>query len=144
MNCNDLHKKLIFFLEAELPKKEMQEIQLHLNDCKECSLFLEDMKKTFGTIDTDKIQESNPFFYTRLKVRLENEAEPQIHFRRQPVLAKILQPVLFSVLLLAGIYGGYKIGGTETNYRSATFKTQEMIPYLNDMKSEAIETFLME
>ena len=144
MNCNDLHKKLIFFLEAELPKEEMKEIQLHLNNCKDCSLFLEDMRKTLGIIETDKIQKVDPFFYTRLKARMENETEPQTDFARQPVLVRILQPALFTILLLAGIYGGYKIGGTTATYKSAALETQDMIPYLNEMKSEAIESFLME
>ena len=144
MNCNDLHKKLIFFIEAELPKEEMQKIQLHLNNCEECSLFLEDMKKTLGIIETDKIQKADPFFYTRLKARMENEIEPQTDFSKQPVLVRILQPALFTILLLAGIYGGYKIGGTEATYKSAAIETQDMIPYLDEMKSEALETFLME
>ena len=144
MNCIDLHKKLIFFIEAELPKEEMQEIQLHLNDCKACSLFFEDMKKTLGTIEADKIQKADPFFYTRLKARMENEIELQTNFSKQPVLVRILQPALFTILLLAGIYGGYQIGGTEATYKSAAIETQDMIPYLDEMKSEALETFLME
>ncbi|MBN2636854.1 MAG: zf-HC2 domain-containing protein [Prolixibacteraceae bacterium] len=144
MNCNDLHKKLIFFIEAELPKEEMQKIQLHLNKCEECSLFLDDMKKTLGTIEADKIQTADPFFYTRLKARMENENEPQIGFNKQPILIRILQPALFTILLLAGIYGGYKIGGTEATYKSAAVETQDMIPYLDEMKSEVLETFLME
>ena len=144
MKCNDLHKKLIFYLEADLPENELKQIDLHLSECTECSLFLEDMKKTLGIIETDKIQKTDPFFYTRLKARMENQPEVEAGFIRRPVFIRVLQPALFTILLLAGIYGGYKIGKTEASYKSASLESQEMIPYLDDMRSESIETFLME
>ncbi len=144
MKCNDLHKKLIFYLEAELPEEETKQIQQHLNECEECSLFLEDMKKTLGIIATDKIQKTDPFFHTRLKAKMEKQAKTGKIYREQPVLIRILQPALFVVLLLASIYGGYIIGGKEARVKSAALETKEMIPYLDEMKTESIETFLME
>jgi hypothetical protein len=142
MKCNDLHKKSIFFLEAELPPEEMRQIQLHLNECEKCSLYFENLKQVLGTIETDKIRSADPYFYTRLKARMENQEEKELS--GQSGLVRILQPALFTILFLASIYGGYKIGGTEATYKSATIETQNIIPYLNEMKSESIESFLME
>src|SRR5690554_3937691 len=110
MKCKTLHKKLIFFLEGDLPEKEAREIKLHLNECADCAAFAEDMKKTLDIIQAEKSPEVNPFFYTRLKARMESEEvreKQQIGF---PVWERILQPALFSLLLLAGVYTGIKIG----------------------------------
>lgn len=144
MKCRDLHNKLIFYLETDLPKEKMIQIQLHLNKCRECSLFLEDMKKTIEIIEADKIQQTDPFFYTRLKAKMENQTESQKKYIGQTFLIRVLQPSLFTLLLLGGIYAGYKLGADEATYKSASLESQEMIPYLDDMKSESVETFLME
>jgi hypothetical protein len=56
-----------------------------------------------------------------------------------------LQPAFFSLLLLAGVYTGIKIGQpatTETDHN--IFAETELVPFLNEMEAEPIETFLME
>lgn len=145
MKCKTLHKKLIFFLEGELSDNEAQEIKVHLNECAGCAAFAEDLKKTLGIIQAEKSPEVNPFFYTRLKARLENQAKKAAKPAGFPVWEKVLQPAFFSLLLLAGIYTGIKIGqpaNTESN--QAIFAETELVPFLNEMDAEPIETFLME
>ena len=145
MKCNDLHNKIIFFLDAELPVKEMQEIKLHLAECAECNAFTEEMKKTFKILSDEKRPEVNPFFYTRVKAKLEKQLEAKKGFVLKPALVKILQPAFFSILLIAGIYTGIKIG--QPVPKPVGFDTDiqhEIVPYLNEMETETIELFLME
>ena len=145
MNCNTLRKKIIFLLEGEIPKWEMEEVLIHMEDCPDCVAFAEDMKKTLAVIGKEKNQQINPFFYTRVKARLENQAEETTVVMRSPALVRILQPAFFSVLLLAGIYTGIRIGQpAKINSDSTIYTENEMIPYLNEMETEAIENFLME
>jgi len=136
---------MIFYIDGELPIPEMEKIKIHLNKCSECAAFYEEMKKTLDVLTVEKQKEINPFFYTRLKARMENQAAIQPVFQQNRIWAKVLQPAFFTVLLLAGIYSGIKIGQPVTaKNSSATYSAQEMIPYLNEMKSETIEAFLME
>lgn len=145
MNCKNLHKKLIFFLEGDLSKYESEQVQLHLSDCEDCRLFLNEMKKTLGIIEIEKSPDVNPFFYTRLKARLENQESTQPYYSRQPVYSKVLQPAVFTLLLLVGIYSGFKVGQSKSaQLANDTFSEVEMIPYLNEMNTEPIEAFLME
>jgi hypothetical protein len=145
MKCKTLHKKLIFFLEGDLPEKEAREIKLHLNECADCAAFAEDMKKTLGIIQTEKSPEVNPFFYTRLKARFESQEENAGKTAGFPIWQKVLQPAFFSLLLLAGIYAGIKIGQpAKPENQTAIFAETELVPFLNEMKTEPIETFLME
>ena len=145
MNCNTLHTKLIFFLEGELPGWEMEEVKIHFERCPDCVAFAEEMKKTLAIIGNEKTPQLNPFFYTRVKARLENQAENVAVTRQTPVLVRILQPAMFSLLLLAGIYTGIKIGQpAKVNSDIPVFAENEVVPYFNEMETEAIENFLME
>jgi anti-sigma factor RsiW len=144
MECKALHKKMIFFLDGELPAAEMEQIKKHLSECSECAAFAEEMRKTLEVLASEKTPEVNPFFYTRLKAKMENQASVQRERLKKPILAKALQPAFFTLLLLAGIYTGIKIGQPAGNTGSAYYQEQEMVPYLNEMETETIEVFLME
>jgi anti-sigma factor RsiW len=145
MNCKDLHKRIIFYLEGELSEKEMEETKLHLAECNECAAFADEVEKTLAVLTAEKSPAVNPFFYTRLKAKIENRASAQYELQQKSILVKILQPAFFSILLLAGIYTGIKIGQpSAVNSDSNIYAEQEIIPYLNEMETESIENFLME
>ena len=145
MKCKNLHSKLIFYLEDDLPEAEKGRVEKHLSECNECRAFANDMRKTLGIIEVEKKPESNPFFYTRLKARLESEYQQEPEMFRRPFFARVLQPVLFSVILLLGIYAGIKLGQpVDGKMAGYTFPDEQVIPYLNEMEAEPIEAFLME
>ena len=73
---------------------------------------------------------------------MENQGQRVV--ARRPVLARILQPAVFSIILVLGVYGGIKVGQThKTKLTVNTISEQQMIPYLNEMDAEPIESFLM-
>jgi len=145
MKCKTLHTKIIFFTEGVLPEWEKEEIKMHLEYCSDCAAFANEMRKTLAVIENEKTPKLNPFFYTRVKARLENQAENVVVTRQTPALVRILQPALFSLLLLAGIYTGVKIGQpAKVNSDIPVFAENEVVPYFNEMETEAIENFLME
>lgn len=145
MKCKTLHKNLIFYLDGDLSKSENEQIQLHLAKCENCALFFEELKKTVGIIEIEKSPAVNPFFYTRLKAKLENQESKKLQAFHIPTLVKVLQPVMFSILLVVGVYSGIRIGQTSPiKVYSTNLFEQETIPYLNEMEAESIETFLME
>jgi len=135
MKCKTLHKKLIFYLEGDLPEKEVNEMNAHLAECESCAAFAEDMQKTLGIIQVEKSPEVNPFFYTRLKARMEIEEVQEKQRVGFPIWEKVLQPAFFSLLLLAGIYTGIKIGQpTDTGTGQNIFAETELVPFLNEME----------
>jgi len=144
MECKTIHKKLIFYLDGELPSQEMEEIKTHLSECRDCALFAEELKKMQEILTAEKSIEPNPFFYTRLKTKMEAAELANQTQTWQAVWVKFLQPALFSILLLAGVYFGSKIGKPEPLNVAVAAYSEENIPYLNEMDSEPIESFLME
>ncbi len=143
MKCNKVHSKLIFFLEKELPVSEMEQVRKHLDECSECALFAAEMENTLRILESDKVTDENPFFFTRVKARLEKQSQ-EVPVAR-PVLVRILQPVAFSIILLLGIYGGFKLGqAPKMTTADSNLSEQEMVPYWNELDAEPIESFLME
>ncbi len=139
MNCKTIHNKLIFFVEKSLSNEEMVNIQNHLNKCNNCFFFSEELKTTLEIIKTEKAATINPFFYTQIKARLENETIQHNHFYR-----RLLQPVLLSILLLLGIYSGIRIGQQPNILKhTANITEQEVIPFLNELDNEPLENFLI-
>ncbi len=145
MKCKTIHSKIIFYLDGELALDEMEQIKLHLSQCNDCAAFAGELSKSMAILESEKSPKINPFFYTRLKAKLENQESGQNEIYRRPVLIRILQPAFFSILLFVGIYGGIKIGQpANSTATSGIYAEQDLIPYLDEMKNETIETFLME
>ncbi len=145
MKCKKLHKKLIFFLEGDLPEREANEVAIHLDECARCAAFAVELKKTLKIIDQERSPEVNPFFYTRLKARMQEQEEAKRERIGFPVWEKVLQPAFFTLIMLAGIYTGIKIGEpVPRDFTTYTFAENELIPMLNEMEAEPLEAFLME
>lgn len=144
MNCKKLHKNLIFYLDGDLPETEMIKMRTHLANCPDCAAFADKMMKTLGVLQSEKSPEVNPFFYTRLKAKMESQNE-DVKKVANPIWTRVLQPALFSLLLLVGVYSGIKIGqNTEDQFYATNSQEEQVVPYLNEMEAEPIETFLME
>lgn len=144
MKCKDLHKLMVPFIEKRLTNKEHSEFENHISGCKECKDFLNEFQKTYSLIETEKILEPNPFFYAVLKAKMENKAIKHYGFS-YIFLSKIIQPAIFSLILIAGIYTGLKIGKDSYNISvQQKYDTKELSMYLNELNNEPIETFLMD
>ncbi len=144
MRCKAIHKKLIPYLDGELSPAEMKQVKMHLAECNECVVFAKELSNAQAIINTEKSQEINPFFYSRLNTKIEAEDAASAIPAIQTAWAKVLQPALFSILLIAGVYLGSIIGKPEpVNVTVAKYSNEQIIPHLNEMDTEPIEDFLM-
>ena len=145
MNCKSIHSKLIFFIEGDLPDNDLKIVSEHLLHCQDCMAYADSLRKTLEVIEMEKQYDLSFYFYTRLKLKLEKQLEPSLELPDGAWWERILQPALFAILLLAGMYVGFLSGrmGGDTSRYSANQIT-EIIPFLNELEIEPIETFLIE
>jgi hypothetical protein len=139
MECKSIHKDLIFYLGNELPVGRSMEIQKHLENCNECSEFLSFLNAEMQIIQEEKNPEVSPFFYTRISGRLQEKVAYQIG----PAWVRLIQPAFFSLLLVFGIYGGFKIG-TSASTMGTNQPEIRSIQMMDDFGAEPIESFLLE
>lgn len=101
MNCKNVNKKLIFYIENDLPDNEAVEIQKHLSECKQCRAKYHFLKQTLAEIEYQKNIKANPFIATRI---LSRTADTTQKYR----LKKALSSVLIALFLLFAIFLGKK------------------------------------
>lgn len=135
MKHRAVKEKLMFYLEDSLSAKEKQEIAEHLSHCDECQQLLESLRKDLALLNFEKYTENDPYFYTRLKARMEVPA--------QPVARRLWQPALFGALLVLAISLGTVVGKQFSVEQGADDGlTSELVPF-DGLQEEPIEQFLL-
>ena len=134
-----IHKDLIFYIDNELSVEKRTAVEKHLEECADCRSFLAFLKEGMLVIEKEKNPEASPFFYTRLSARLD---EKQV-YHTQSQWARLAQPAFFSLILLAGIYGGVKLGSNASS-PLVNQQTSSGVQMLNDFAAEPIESFLLD
>jgi predicted anti-sigma-YlaC factor YlaD len=111
MDCENVKKSLVPFLERELPEEQRGEIESHVGICPDCSRLLEDFSQLWQAVEhREKIQPS-PYFWTKLKQRIGEYEEG-----RKPVwgwlegLVHRLRPALAVAVVLVCVFLGYSLG----------------------------------
>jgi predicted anti-sigma-YlaC factor YlaD len=99
MKCNEI-RELLPDLAAGITAGE-PEVNDHLRACVDCSATLQEFRQTMALLDEWQAPEPSPYFDTRLKARLREEAAKQpsrwLAWWRRPALA-----VSLAVALVAG------------------------------------------
>jgi len=133
-----IHKDLIFYLDNELSVEKRTAVEKHLEECADCRSFLAFLQERLQIIEKEKNPEVSPFFYTRLSARLDEKTERQT----QSQWVRLAQPAFFSLVLIAGIYGGLKLGSNASSPK-VNQQTTSSVQMLNDFATEPIESFLL-
>jgi predicted anti-sigma-YlaC factor YlaD len=140
INCKKCHNELIPYLEGLLKGPELKEVELHLEECASCRGFAGYLSESFGVIGRSKFIENDPFFYTRLKAKLENQS---VSGHEKISFTRILQPVLLTLVLMVAIIAGIGIGSIGRSSKTGDYAMENLDPWINEIHSEPIETFLM-
>lgn len=144
MDCKQIEKNIIFFIDKQLSEEKYNEFNSHINHCEHCKKLVDNIYNTVSAIESKNNLPDDFYFYTRLKQKMDNK------HKHIPGFAKrILQPLTLVCLLLVGGYMGVFIGNqyksismtTEDN-RTTQIKTYAEENYLTEMNSENYELLL--
>jgi predicted anti-sigma-YlaC factor YlaD len=110
MNCKLVEKKLIFYIDNELNVNESLLVKAHLDACAECKSAYDHLLECVGLIAVDKLTATNPFFYTRLKERMEAQTSKKIVFSWLPSRQVVLQSAFYVILGAFALFSGFYLG----------------------------------
>ncbi len=139
MKCKEVNSKLIFYLENELLKDEMKQMEHHLSTCSSCSDSLVLLQSAMGVIEKEKCLQPNPYFVSKTMNRLKEEQRKA----NQPVFNRVLLPAFVSILFVLAIGSGIFMG---SNFASDTENIRQsnlIDPYFNEIEGETIELFFL-
>lgn len=135
MNCKNVKKNLVSFLENELPEEQRDQIEKHLKICPHCSHLLEEFSELWQAAEHREKIKPSPYFWTRLKQRIGEYEEG-----KKPVwgwlggLVGWARPAVAVAVLLIGIFAGHSLGNFPQSVNGQT-------AYQADERATALEQF---
>jgi predicted anti-sigma-YlaC factor YlaD len=73
MNCKEINKSVIKFIEKELTPEKENEFNEHIQECKECSGMYSSVAETYKAIDIYKEIEPKAFFTESVMNKIDSE-----------------------------------------------------------------------
>ena len=151
MNCTEIHKNLIFYIEGDLSSEKEKIIKMHLEKCDKCKHLYNEMKNTLGVINNESKVEVNPFFYTRVKAKMEDVKESSYSPVYRPAFMRIIQTSVAVVLIAFAVFVGVRLGDNYISNSMASGSDQSISKYqeysqqlfLDGLTVESIETSLL-
>ncbi|MDA3954352.1 MAG: zf-HC2 domain-containing protein [Bacteroidales bacterium] len=155
MKCKDLKNIIPNYIANELSEKQILEFNNHINSCEDCKRVFNKLKNTLDLLKPRTDIEEQAFYFTRLKQKMENRANPRESIFVNLLSRKIVQPMIYLSSLIIAVYIGILIGSStvpngqnqisdlnddEKNY----IKTYTEYQYLNDFEIETIENLLID
>jgi predicted anti-sigma-YlaC factor YlaD len=157
MNCKNVKKNLVSFLENELVEEKRVELENHLKICPDCSSLLEEFSPLWGTLKHRERIQPPPYFWTRLRQRIIEYEEG-----KKPVLGWMeglvhwMRPAVAVGVLVICIFLGYSLGNLpQSNGQTVSqideraialqeFFNSHYLNPLNDLPTGSIEATYLE
>ena len=102
MDCNKILNNTLLYLDNELVEDDRVKFELHLKECSVCEAIYENIAATYKIIETDNLVEANPFFYHKLKMKLEAIDESRVI----TIFTTVLKPLAVAASITLGIIIG--------------------------------------
>lgn len=153
MNCKNIQKNLIPFMEQELPEEQRIQIEDHIKGCPACIHLLEEFSQLWGTMNQKERIQPSPYFWLKLNRRIsgyEKERKPFLEWCEGMV--RRTRSALAVTAVLVCIFLGYSLGNfpqtvngqTQSSEGGQTTALQQFFEYhymspLNDLAKGSIE-----
>jgi len=102
MKCREVKRKLSAYMDGELDLHEKKMVETHLQSCAKCQHELKILKETWEEITNLPLPDPVPYFYTRLKVRMEEREKK----KRLNWVEQVLIPASAVAVIALGVFIG--------------------------------------
>jgi len=140
MSCQRVKKKLSAYMDGALQPEDQKEIKNHLDNCQDCADELKNLQVVWEALDILPQAERTPYFYTRLKARIESSSR-----NGKPVWKKQLWvPFAFAAAMFAGLFLGQSVGkgingnGSKQEILGESYTEDELLDAFNDFPSSSM------
>jgi hypothetical protein len=121
MNCNDVNKNLIGYIERTIPSALLEEMDDHFKGCLKCRHCFENVKATYTAFDHMPLPQIDRFFITRIEQKLKEMTWHEVSMI--PEMIWKLKPFAATVLIVIGISIGIIIGKSLSGSENALNNT---------------------
>ncbi len=137
MKCNQIERKLFFYLEDSLSDNMKNEISNHLIYCPDCKAKLIFIQNSLQIIENERSIEVTPFLYTRITARMDKKKSIVLPQR-------FMIPFAAASVLTLGLFIGAILGNITTQQSENIVPTEYSVETLfNDSELELTENLLL-
>lgn len=124
MEHKKIRKKLLRYINAELPPEESEEIQLHLERCEQCRKDVKLLSVAWNLSQPIKQAQPSPFLWNKIYAQLESKTQKGRLVKKVRVFIwQTARPALTAAIVMLGLFIGIKLGNrlmmTELSSRQA-------------------------
>jgi predicted anti-sigma-YlaC factor YlaD len=134
MNCKQVENNVLFYIDNELSSEMTNSFELHIAECKHCKQLYNNVKTSIQIINTEKAQDDDFYFYSRLKQRMENKKYNSAIIKFLP--NRVLQPIAIICLLVFGTFAGVNIGNKYNTNNVSLTDEETRVSLLNSYSEE--------
>lgn len=144
MNCSQVKKLLWFYAEKTLTDEKMKLVEDHLHTCADCATLASRFEKSNQILMNRREVVANPYLFTKIMQRIENNDVTHEHFSIQLAIRNI---VLISVSVVAGVLLGINLlnhttwTDTLNSSQQASVQQQENMLWYGDINEAAFDTY---
>jgi hypothetical protein len=114
MKHKSIQKKLLRYLDDDLPVSEKAKVRRHLEGCRFCRNALKTAEWVWSKGRPVQRETCPPFLWARIYMQLESEQEHRLVDRLHHIVRPALRPMITLVVLLFIFLGGIKLGNLMT------------------------------
>jgi predicted anti-sigma-YlaC factor YlaD len=122
MNCRELKKISLLYLDKELSEADNSSAEVHLSGCKSCSAYIHEIEALYSKAPEILSEvKTDTYFYTRLKARM--EADISYSLQRYPRISYYLKPAFYTLLAFTLLLSVVMISGSISNKQQTVAAT---------------------
>ena len=111
MKHKEIQKKLLRYLDDELPQEERSEIQNHLERCEQCRQDIDLLSGAWNLSQPIKRSQPSPFLWNKISARLDSKAQKgQLIHKAVLFIRQMAQPALTAAVVILGLFIGINLG----------------------------------
>lgn len=119
MNCDNIKNLSLEYFGSNIDSEQRTNIENHLQNCKSCSQFYLFSKINYLEIEKSKRTENDPYFYSALMAKIENQNSRSTILSRNPSF----RISLVAIIMVISIFGGLLIGSYSAEILNANLTT---------------------
>jgi len=124
MKCTEIENKIWDYIEDKLDTEDQASIKKHLSECSKCANMEKALRSSLQMIEGSKRTEADPFFFSRLEARMENEASRNI--AKTPYAFRMAIAASIAIVGIVGgsIFGSYSAEQLNNNFANISITEQ--------------------
>jgi len=120
MNCKEIENSIWEYVEGLLDEGSAKAVASHLENCEQCASLEKGIRASMLLIDNSRKTEADPFFFTRLEARMEQETEITMPKKSYAIRYAMAASIAFIGIIGGSIFGSYSAERLSTGFANTT------------------------